>query len=128
MSAAYFTEIFVIYLFFVAGYPPTTAMEVKVGLNVVMVMIRLYFAKREVSSFSIVNYFKQVLFPILLSTLLTVSIAFILYQDEKGVTLQIGSTVLISVMSIVFAYIVGLTHSERKLLKNLITKKIKRRC
>ena len=126
VSAAYFTEIIVIYLFFVAGYPPTTAMEVKVGLNVIMVMIRLYFAKREVFSFSVVNYLKQVIFPILFSTILTVGTAFFLYQEEKGLTLQIGSTILISVMSIVFAYIVGLTHSERKLLKNILTKKIKK--
>ena len=101
-------------------------MEVKVGLNVIMVMIRLYFAKREVFSFSVVNYLKQVIFPILFSTILTVGTAFFLYQEEKGLTLQIGSTILISVMSIVFAYIVGLTHSERKLLKNILTKKIKK--
>ena len=126
LTCAYFTEILIIYLLFLAGFPPTTAMQVKVGLNVSMVIIRLYFTKREVASFSIVEYLKNVLGPIAISTFSTLFFVLFVFQDSKGIILQMGTTVAVVIISILSGYFLGLTESERLMVKNIIYKRTKK--
>ena len=126
ISLAYFSEILIIYFFFLAGFPPTTAMVIKVILNVAMVFIRLYFANRKIESFSALNYTKKVLLPVSLSSLITISVAYILMYYSHSLQIQLMNTMIIIIFSIIIAYYIGLTQSERNLLKTIIIKKIKK--
>ena len=116
----------IIYFFFLAGFPPTTAMVIKVILNVAMVFIRLYFANRKIESFSALNYTKKVLLPVSLSSLITISVAYILMYYSHSLQIQLMNTMIIIIFSIIIAYYIGLTQSERNLLKTIIIKKIKK--
>ncbi len=126
LSLAYFTEIAVIYILFMLGFPPTTAMVVKVFLNAFMVILRLIYTKLEVDTFSVMGYIKKVLLPILISIILTLATAFILYRFVDSLIQQFVATFIIFVLSVVFAYFIGLTRSEQCTVKRLILKKIKR--
>lgn len=128
ISIAYFSEIVVIYFLFLAGFPPTTAMVVKVILNATMVLIRMVFAKRKVECFSMIAYSKRVIIPIMLSTSATISYILVLHQFVKeGSFMQILFTISVVIFSVVSAYYIGLTFSERNVIKNLVVKRIKKK-
>ena len=126
LSVAYFSELLIIYLFFLAGFPPTTAMVVKVGLNTLMVFIRLYFAKRVVKTFSSWIYTKRVLLPVCISTLITMSAAYCLFYYLSGQMGRWFPTLVTFVISILVAYRIGLLKSERMLLKSMIYERLKK--
>ena len=124
LSLAYISEIVVIYIFFSLGFPPTTAMVVKVFLNAFMVILRLYYTKLEVKSFSTWNYCKKVLMPLSISTLLTLVFAFMLFRMVGNLWQQLLATLIIFGISIVSAYYVGLTQTERHAVQRIILKRI----
>jgi len=119
---AYFTELFVIYLFFRAGYPPTTAFVIKVILNAVMVFIRLFFAHRRIECFSARAYIKKVLFPVILSTLIIIGIAFVLISFSDGIVMRLVLSFVVFLLSMIVAYFVGMSNSERLMVKSSIFK------
>ncbi len=123
---AYFTELFVIYLFFCAGFPPTTAFIIKVILNAIMVFIRLFFAHRRIECFSAWAYIKKVLSPVIVSTLITMGIAFVLISFSHGIVMRLVLSFVVFLLSIIVAYFVGMSNSERLMVKSLINKKIKK--
>ena len=126
ISVAYFTEIATIYLLFKVGFPPTTAMVVKVILNASMLLIRMIFAKRTVECFSMVVYAKRVLLPIIFSTSVTIVFILIFYQSVCDVIfMQILYTFLAFIVSVVSAYYIGLNSSERHTINNFVMKRIK---
>lgn len=126
LSIAYFTEIVVIYVLFTLGFPPTTAMVVKVFLNAFMVILRLIYTKKEVKTFSVFSYSKKVLLPIIISTLLTLIFAFTLYYFARNMWQQLITTFLTFVFSIVSAYYIGLTQAERNIVIRMILTRIKK--
>ncbi len=125
LSIAYFTEIVVIYILFTMGFPPTTAMVVKVFLNAFMVFLRLLFTKIEVKTFSVWDYCKKVLLPLVASTLLTLAFAFLLYQMADNLWQQLFVTLIIIIVSVISAYYVGLSTSERHVIQKMILKRLK---
>ena len=125
LSIAYFTELSVIYVLFSLGFPPTTAMVVKVFLNAFMVILRLVYTKIEVKSFSALSYSKKVLFPIIMSTMLTLVFAFTLYHFALYFWQQLVTTFVILVFSIISAYYIGLTQKERNFVNKIILTRIK---
>lgn len=124
VSATYFMELLVIYILFLLGFPPTTAMVVKVVLNVAMIIVRLIFTQNKVEFFSALNYTRNVLVPLLLSSLVTILplIFFLVFREQK---IELISTIIICAISILSAYYIGLSHRERTMVVNLIKKHIK---
>ena len=127
LSIAYITEITIIYVLFKLGFPPTTAMLVKVFLNAVMVIIRLIFAKKTVDCFSISDYTRKVLLPICLSSLIIMAFVYSLNMVVYSSFLQIIYTLTIIVLSVLTAFFIGLTKTERisviKIIFQFINKK-----
>lgn len=124
ISIAYFTEIATIYMLFALGFPPTTAMVVKVILNVIVILIRLVFSKKLIECFSLVEYFNRVLKPLMLSTAGTLLIAVALYQVVNNPLMKVLYTILIFGVSVIFAYYVGLSKYERMTLTNFVRKRL----
>lgn len=127
LSIAYTTEIVIIYVLFTLGFPPTTAMAVKVFLNATMVVLRLIYTKVEVKSFSALGYFRKVLLPIMTSTFLTLVVALVLYRLANTIWQQLIMSFIIFIVSVFSAYYIGLTQSEQLSVKEIVlTKFIKR--
>ena len=122
---AYCSELIFIYILFRSGFPPTSAMVVKVGLNFLMVFVRLYYTQQTVRNFSSINYLKKVLLPITMSSFLSIGVAYSLYYTKVVDTPQIYATIIVLFVSIFSSYFIGLTIGERKMIKNLIYKRIK---
>ena len=122
VTVAYSIELVVVYLFFRAGYPPTTAFVIKVVLNAVMVFIRLFFAHRKIECFSALEYIKKVLVPVTISAALTIGLAIVLMHIATGLKTQLVYSLVIFLLSIVIAYFVGLSNVEKKMVNSYIKK------
>jgi O-antigen/teichoic acid export membrane protein len=126
VTVAYFAELFVVYLFFKAGYPPTTAFVIKAVLNAVMVFIRLYFANHNLESFSISCYAKRVMAPVSFSTIMTLIVAFFLMRLADELLMRLFLTLIVTLISILLAYMVGLNENEKQIVQSYVLRFKKR--
>ena len=128
LSFAYFAEILVIYILFKIGFPPNTAMVVKVALNTFMVILRLLFAKKTIEFFSIYDYMRNVIAPLFISTSVTLLLSFALYNYvDFNVENKWLNTCLAVVISLMSAYYIGLTRKERVSIAGMIIRIINRK-
>ena len=109
------------------GYSIVVGVAMKAILNLVAVFIRMAYAHKEVESFSGRAYLKTVFIPLLLSTCLTLLIAYPLFHYSHGVWQKVASTMIVVISSVVFALFIGLTKNERSSLKNIVLKYLKRK-
>lgn len=128
MIFAYCTEILVIFILFRMGYPAVTAMVVKVCLNFVVIFIRLFFAHREISSFSWRGYSKRVLLPICFSSAIILALTYGLFKFMgTDLTARLIITGIVLAVSLAVTYFIGMSKSERsavvKIIKNKTSKK-----
>lgn len=120
MSLAYIAELALLYLMFKMGFSVVEGVALKAVLNFVVIFIRMTYAHKEVESFSGLNYMKNVFVPLMLSTILTLGIAFLLFHFVHETWMIVGSTALVVIVSILFAYFIGLNKEERRSLANSI--------
>ena len=125
MSVAFVLELLVVYLIFKLGYSVVAGVAVKAVLNFLVVFIRMYYAHKEVESFSGRDYLKKVFFPLMLSMIVTLSVAIPLIRIAHGVWQKILVTVVIVMVSVIAALFIGLTKNERSSLKNIVMKYFK---
>ena len=120
MSLAYIIELVLLYVLFKIGVSVVMGLALKAVLNFVVIFIRMAYAHKEVESFSGLNYMKNVFVPLMLSTILTLGIAFLLFRFVHETWMIIGATALVVVVSLLFAYFLGLNNEERQSLTNTI--------
>lgn len=125
MSVAFIIELMVVYLIFKLGYSVVAGVAVKAVLNFLVVFIRMYYAHKEVESFSGRDYLKKVFFPLMLSMIVTLSVAIPLMRIAHGVWQKLFVTVIVIIVSITSALFIGLAKNERFSLKNIVKKHFK---
>lgn len=125
MSIAYIVELVVLYILFKIGFSVVVGVALKAVLNFVVIFIRMYYAHKEVEFFSGLNYMKSVFLPLLLSVMVTLGVAYLLFSFVHDSWQAILSTILISCISLVTAYYIGLNHNERKSLATVINNFVK---
>lgn len=126
-SIVYLSDLLVLYILFSLGFPPTTAMYVKVSTMVVIVFIRIYYAQRETEAIEMSHYLKTVLIPLIIVSLLSVILAKLFMQIGDSMPQKTVSAGMMMVTSAIVAYFVGLSRYEKGVLKNMLTK-IRRKC
>lgn len=122
LSIAYVAELICVYIIFRFGFSLVLGVAMKAVLNFVVIFIRLYYTYRTQPQFSLAGYTQRVLFPVLCAALLTLlfsSPISILIHDEYT---KLFVTPIAIILSLVFAYFVGLNIKERKSLRKLIIK------
>lgn len=125
MSVAYVVELLIVYAIFKLGFPVVTGVAMKAVLNFIVIFIRMAYAHKEVESFSSSNYLKRVFLPLMLSVVVTLGVAYVVFNFANGAWQIVGATALVFVTSLVAAYYIGLNKSERKSLQNLFEKYLK---
>ena len=125
MSVAYIIELFIVYAIFKLDYPVVTGVAMKAALNFVVIFIRMAYAHKEVESFSGRNYLKNVFFPLMLSVIVTLGVAFPMFHYAQGMWQTILATIIVFLISIISAYYIGLNHNERNSLMRMVKKFIK---
>lgn len=121
-SATYFSDLVILYLLFMLGFPPITAMAVKVGIMAILVFVRIRYANKEVECLNLKLYLSQVIIPLLLTAILSVSFALIIkYYTPIGKSF-IGLSVFIFLFSSIVMFYVGVSKAERKAIIEIISK------
>jgi len=108
------------YLFLRLGNPPQITMIISIIISVLAHISRIYFMKKLLQM-SIIKYFKNVILPAFWVTLLALILPFCAYFCLKESMMRLGIVIIISLVSSFFGiYAVGLTKSERNVIKQKI--------
>lgn len=126
MSVAYILELLLVYAIFKMGFSVVTGVAMKAVLNFIVIFIRMAYAHKEVESFSGWNYMKNVFFPLILSVIVTLGVAFPLFHYMHGTWQIIGATILSFAISLITACFIGLNQNERKSILRIITNHLKK--
>ena len=122
-SIVYLSDLVILYFLFKMGLPPATAMWVKVGIMVVILFVRLYYAHREIECVNLGSYLKQVLAPLTVMSVGSILVAFALHPFFDNLALRVLLTMVIMMVNIVLIWFVALSKSQRESFVNIIYKK-----
>ena len=114
------------YLFLKFGFPPQTTMVITILITAIAHLCRLYFMNKLLKM-NIFNYFKQVILPISLVSILAFVLP-LLYARcfEPSFWRLVGVTAVTAIASVFIIFFIGLTQSERNGLKRFVFSKIGR--
>lgn len=126
-SFVYISDLFILYIFFCVGYPPVTAMAVKVCIMLIILFVRLYFAHASVPCIDLLSYSKSIIFPLFSSTMLSVGSAYLMMNAADTPFSKICATCGMIVTTITFIFFIGLSSKEKKTLKEMLYKFFKRK-
>ena len=124
-SLVFLSDLVFVYILFSLGFPPETALIVKVSIMVVILFVRIFFANREVPCINVISYLKEVALPLLLSTVIVILLWLLMAPFIDNMLKRIIITVLLSMFSLLILFYIGLSSKERKMVENLIVKRIK---
>lgn len=125
MSVAYIVELIVLYVWFKMGGSLVIGVAFKAVLNFVVIFIRMTYSHKEVEQFSNWVFVKNVFLPLIMSAIITIGCAIVLFQFVQGPLQTIGVTFVTVAISLITAYYIGLNHTERESVINVITKMVK---
>jgi len=114
------------YLFLKLGFPPQSTMYISIIITIIAHVSRIYFMKNMLKM-NVLNYFKQVILPILGVTLLAFILPLLFHYSFNASFWRIVGVAGITAFSSAFiVYCVGLTKSERGALKGFVWGKVRR--
>lgn len=120
----------VAYLFFFCGLPVEFGYISSIIFSLLCLIARLYLLKDMIPQFSILSFCKDGLFKIILVILLSVILLTFVKMCIQSLQNKMISFLIILCLSIfitgVSTYIVGLTKSEKRIIKKIIENKIKK--
>jgi O-antigen/teichoic acid export membrane protein len=126
-SIAYLSDIVIVYLLFLAGFPPVTAVVVKVFINAVIIIVRIFYCKKAILFFSSGQFLKNVLVPLTISTVLSVLFGYVAFYYAHTLFMKLGATFLTVLFSIAISYAIGLNKNEKKTITNLLFNYLKKK-
>lgn len=122
-SIVYLCDLIILYALFKMGLPPATAMWVKVSIMIMVLFVRLYFAKKEIPVINLRSFAQKVIVPLSLMSLLSIIIALSLMSYFKVLFLRIALTIVIILVNVASMWFFVLTRSERVAVLKIINKK-----
>jgi len=116
-----FLLVFVLtYLFYQLGYPSHYAFIIMITISFLGLLARLIILKIQLS-FPVVEYFKNVLLPIILVTFLSVPIPLVFITIFDNTVIQFITVSVVSVLSTTMAiWLAGINKNEKTFIKNKI--------
>ena len=126
MSALLLLNLPFIYLVLYCSYPPEAVIVVQIILKVIVLIARLIYAKKR-CNISLRVYTQMVIFPILLVTIVTVPIIYILaYRMEEGLFKLLCISMLSIIITTTAIYFCGINTKERQIVKDIVGKYLHR--
>jgi hypothetical protein len=114
------------YLFLKMGFVPESTMVVVIFITFIAHIVRMFFMNNMLKM-NILNYFEQVILPILTVTVLAFALPLLFYYSfHPSFWRVVGVTALTLISSVIIIYFIGLTKSERTGLKRFVLSKLKR--
>lgn len=125
MAVTYIIELILVYILFKFGASFVLGVSMKAVLNFAVIFIRLYYANKEVESFSCKQYISNVILPIGMSIFVTLLLCSPLLLLHNGGWCKVVITIYSVVVSVCAAFFIGLNKSERLSVVKLVKNKIK---
>lgn len=122
-AIVYLSDLVILYSLFSMGLPPATALWVKVGIMVVILFVRLYYAHREINCIDFGSYIKNVLIPLTVMSMCSIVIALALHPLFTNLSMRFILTMVIILANLLLMWFVALNHNQRKSLIGIIQKR-----
>lgn len=119
-TAAYLSDVVIVYILFRIGFPPVTAVVVKVIVNAAVIFIRMFYCKKAISFFSAKEFVECVLLPLAICAALSVFIGYVVFHFASTLLLKILASFLILVFSMAISYAIGLSKNEKKAINSMV--------
>lgn len=121
-SIAYLLDLLILFALFNIGFPPETALYVKVSVMVIVLFIRLFYANREVECINMLSYGKEVLFPVVIVSILSIVLGMFLFCYIQQNNIFLNTLLLVIFVSVLVLY-VGLNQKERMQILKIIKRR-----
>lgn len=118
----FISDLFIVYFFFSQGFSAPTAMWVKVGVMILVAIVRLYYAHKFIPCITYMDYSLKVVLPLAISTGLCTVLIMIIPSPTHLIN-RITFSLIILATSIIIAYYCGITKQERQLIRKYIKKR-----
>ena len=122
-ALVYLSDLFILYLLFLQGLPPSTAMYVKIAIMVMILFVRLFYAHRVVPAISLLSYSRFVLLPLTAITVVTLVPSVLIFQHVDDIPSAVVATIVASLIVVASTLLFGLNKKERDHLLKMIIKK-----
>lgn len=119
----FLSDLIVLYSLFSVGFSAPTAMWVKLSIMVIVTIVRIIFAKHQLPKFSIMSYIKEVIFPLSIVTIISVTCGMLFMQRVSTVISRFLISLLIIFLTALVIIVIGVTTNERKMVTNLIRRR-----
>lgn len=115
---------FISWLSLSLGAPVYSVLLIAIIVNCIMFMVRIFIVKHLIN-YSILQYFKKVIFPVLAVTLISIILsAIVFYLLPQGFGYLNVSILLSVTISSTCMYFIGLEHIERTKIRTVVENKI----
>ena len=125
VSLIVFLDVPLVYVAFKLGMHPTTAFVITLIIGVLAYLYRLFYIRKFVP-YHISQYIKKVVLPCCVVTVLSIPVPYILYgygtSTINTILLAIGTTAISTVITL----FIGLDKSEKKFVKSIFNKMLKK--
>ena len=119
-------EFILTWLFFSYGAPPTYAYFTYIAVKIAIIIVRMYLLKSMVGM-KVNMYVKNVLAPILLTTIASIAIPLLVCVFMKQTLLRIPVTVFVSFISVIISSLyLGMSANERDTVLNKFSKLLRK--
>lgn len=119
-SVVYLSDLLVVYALFKMGAPSETVMYVKVSVMLAILFVRLYFSHHVVPGIGLRSYVAQVMMPLMLVSIGSIVVAFLVVPYFSNVFLRLFLTSAVVLFEFVMIWFVGLNKKEKQALVNII--------
>lgn len=122
-SIVFLSDLLFVYILFSLGLPPETALIVKIIIMIGILIVRVYFAHREVSCINALSYLKEVVLPLTVSVSLILIIGYIMFCHVDNLLKRVFFSLALLLCAITILFFIGLNNKERKMVYNLVSKR-----
>lgn len=122
-AIVYLSDLVILSALFKLGLPAATAMWVKVGIMILVLFVRLYFAHREIPNIGLRSFTSQVIIPLALMSMGSVVIALLLVPYFNNLFLRVLLTAVVVAVNLALLWIVGLSKQEKEAVISIIKKR-----
>ena len=121
-AIVFLSDLPITFFLFKLGMGPTTVLWVKIGVMVVMLFVRVFFASRIVRELNIWSVSKKVLLPIAVSAAIPVMVAWLLNGYATTIGNRFLLTIPIEMVCLATMWFVCFEHTERQTILKMVMK------
>lgn len=117
------SDLIILYILFKIGFPPITAMCVKIYVVLLELSTRLHYASKYMPTLSVTSYIKEVMLPLIATVLFTISLMYLFNLFSGNTIIRIISTVILMLCTLLFYCFLAINKQERNSVLNALKKK-----